>query len=344
MRKITGIAVLLLSALWSSGCQRGRTHVEQENTIKIGISLYDHYDAFIAQIVGAMEEEVKRKEGETGTSIVLDIENAANSQIEQNSQIEDFINNGCNIICVNLVDRTDPSMIIDKAKSADIPVIFFNRELVEEDLERWDRLYYVGAVALESGIMQGQIVAKQYKEKGENIDKNKDGILQYVMLEGEAGHQDSIMRTEYSVNTVIESGCQVEKLAYAIANWNRAQAKTKMLQWIEDMGDQIEVVFANNDEMALGAIDAYKMMEIEELPMIVGIDGTYAGLQAVEKGDMAGTVYNDGTGQAKAMIELSYSLAKGTKLPKEIELINEKYIRLPHKIVTIENLKEFLPK
>ena len=116
----------------------------------------------------------------------------------------------CHVVCGVCVH------CVCKAKSADVPVIFFNRELVEEDLERWEKLYYVGAVALESGIMQGEIVAEAYEKDPEKLDKNGDGVLQYVMLEGEAGHQDAIIRTEYAVNTIIESGIKMEKLDHAL--------------------------------------------------------------------------------------------------------------------------------
>ena len=94
-----------------------------------------------------------------------------------------MITEGCDVICVNLVDRTDPTAIIDLAEKNNIPVIFFNRELVEEDLERWTRLYYVGAQAFESGIMQGELAAEAFLTD-QSLDKNGDGIFQYVVLEG----------------------------------------------------------------------------------------------------------------------------------------------------------------
>lgn len=345
MKRIISIILMISMVFFLYACsslQRNTDLKDKGNHLKIGVSVYDHYDTFISEVTENMEKKLIEMESEYGITISMDIENAANSQIEQNSQIEDFINNGCDVICVNLVDRTDPSMIIDKARSADIPVIFFNRELVEEDLERWDKLYYVGAVALESGIMQGKIVAEISRDNFQAVDRNGDGVLQYVMLEGEAGHQDAIMRTEYSVNTVTEEGFTVEKMAYAIANWNRAQAQTKMSLWIEQLGEEIEVVFANNDDMALGAIDAYKLSDVTKLPMIVGIDGTTAGLEAVKEGTLSGTVYNDGVGQASAMLELSYAIVTNHDLPTDIELKDGKYIRLPHQIVTKDNLEKFL--
>ena len=222
-----------------------------------------------------------------------------------------------------------------------MPVIFFNRELVEEDLERWDQLYYVGAKAFESGIMQGEIATDVFRSNP-GADKNGDGVFQYVVLEGEAGHQDAIVRTEYSVSTIIEAGVEMEKLSYAIANWNRAQAQTKMAQMLGEFGAKIELVLANNDDMALGAVDALKTADIPQAqwPVIVGIDGTDVGLEAVKNGELAGTVYNDKEGQAMAMLNLAYELSVGGSLA-QLELENGKYIRLPYAKVGVENMADY---
>ena len=247
-----------------------------------------------------------------------------------------------NVICVNLVDRTEPTTIIDMAEKNNVPVIFFNRELVEEDLERWDRVYYVGAKAFESGIMQGEIAADAFKENPD-ADKNGDGVFQYVVLEGEAGHQDAIVRTEYAVSTIIDNGVEVEKLAYGIANWNRAQAQTKMTQMLAEYDGEIELVIANNDDMALGAIDALKTSHLKraDWPVVVGIDGTDVGLAAVASGEMVGTVYNDKEGQAQAMLDLAYALSVGDTLD-DLNLENGKYIRLPYSKVGSRDVKNYM--
>lgn len=124
-----------------------------------------------------------QKQENTGITINVEIYNASGSQSTQNEQVESMIEDGCDVVCVNLVDRTDPTAIIDEAEKNSVPVIFFNRELVEEDLKRWDKLYYVGAEAFESGIMEGELAAEAFHEQAE-LDKNQDGIFQYVVLEG----------------------------------------------------------------------------------------------------------------------------------------------------------------
>lgn len=342
-RLVTFAMILFLSVAVLAGCGH-ESQEEEVKSIKIGVTVYDQYDTFISQLIERFNVYAGDKEAETGIAINIEAYNAADSQTAQNSQVEAMLNDGCNVVCVNLVDRTEPTTIIDMAEKRDVPVIFFNRELVGEDLERWEKLYYVGAKAFESGIMEGEIAADVFKTRPET-DKNGDGIFQYIVLEGEARHQDAIVRTEYSVSTIIDKGVEVEKLNYAIANWNRAQAQTKMAQMLGEYGSKIELVLANNDDMALGAIDALKAAEIapERWPVIVGIDGTSVGLEAVKNGEMAGTVYNDKEGQAKAMLDLAYELSTGGSLTG-LDLEDGKYIRLPYAKVRADDVEEYIEK
>lgn len=341
MRKKRWAAAIIACMLMLPGC--GSVTNQPVKSIKIGISVYDQYDTFVAQMMTVFNLYATKKQEMTGVTINVEIYNAAGSQSTQNEQVDAMIEEGCNVICINLVDRTDPTTIIDTAEKNNVPVIFFNRELVEEDLKRWDKLYYVGAEAFESGIMEGELAAEAFKERAE-LDKNQDGIFQYIVLEGEVGHQDSIVRTEYSVNAINEQGVSVEKLGYAIANWNRAQAQTKMSQLLEEYGDEIELVLANNDDMALGAIDALKTENIprEDWPVVVGIDGTDVGLEAVRNGEMIGTVYNDKEGQAAAMLELAYTLSTNSDI-KTVEKLDGNTIRLPYIKVSVKEAEGFTP-
>ncbi len=335
MRRLLFLLLLLAAVAASSACS-GRSTAENRK-MKIGVTVYDQYDTFISELMNHFQDDA----GEHKDRVTLEIVNAAKSQQTQNKQVEDMIRDGCDVICVNLVDRTAPAKIIESAKKNNVPIIFFNRELVEEDLYRWDHLYYVGADAFQSGILQGQVAAERCLSDP-SIDRNGDGSIQYIILEGEAGHQDAIVRSEYCVNTMIDMGVQLEKLGYALANWNRTQAQTKAAQMISQYGDDIELILANNDDMALGAIDAYKEAKIPQKrwPLIVGIDGTRTGLAAVREKEMAGTVYNDQRGQADAMFALAFAIGAGESLD-DLGLEDGKYIRLPYEIITAENVEEY---
>lgn len=312
-----------------------------DKEIKIGVTLYKQDDTFINKITKSLEETVREKELEDNCKITLNIQDAKGSLINQYNQVDKFISQDYDAICVNMVDRTAAAMIIDKAKSANIPVIFFNREPVEEDMNRWSKIYYVGARAEQSGRMQAEIIIDAYKKDKEVVDKNKDGKIQYAMLEGEAGHQDASIRTEYCVKAITESGIELEKLADDTANWELSQGTSKMTKWIEELDDSIEVVFSNNDDMALGAIYALNNSNISNRPLIVGIDGVEDAFQAVKEGSMEGTIISDAKVQADGILNIAYNLVK--RLPMEqVENLDGKYIRTSHVKVTSDNVDKYI--
>lgn len=329
-----------------SACNANANTMKYNNDvkeIKIGITLYRQDDAFVSTITKNIEEVAKEKEGKYKITInVLDAKGNSNNQSDQ---VDKFISQNYDIICVNIVDRTAASMIIDKAKSANIPIIFFNREPVEEDMDRWNKLYYVGAQAEQSGEMQANIIINAYKKDISRVDKNGDGKIQYVMLEGEPGHQDSSIRTEYCIKTITKNGIELEKLADDTANWQRAQGTTKMTQWIKTFGDKIEVVFSNNDDMALGAITGINNANITgNKPLVVGIDGISEALDAVKDGSMIGTIINDSKKQANAIFNIAYTLATNGNINSIEGLEKGKYIRTSHTEVTSDNVDLFLKK
>lgn len=323
------LAVLMLCLLGLYGCTQAEEHQENLSVpeIKIGITVYRKEDTFISSIVTAFEEAAKEAEQTKNIRITANITDGKGNQMVQNEQIDKFIEQKYDVICVNLVDRTVAASIIDKAKAANIPLVFFNREPVREDLKRWDKVYYVGAVAQQSGALQGKIVAQLYEQEPARVDKNGDGKLQYVMLEGEQGHQDALLRTETSVKAITSAGIEMDKLANDTANWHRSQATTKMSQWIDKYGGEIEVVLCNNDDMALGAIDAYEAAKkMHMLPVIVGIDGIPQAKEALAAGTLAGTVKNDGGKQAQAMLQLCYALAFNKDVGQDVKIVKGKYV------------------
>lgn len=299
----------------------------QTKEFKIGVSLYLENDTFVDSIVSAMQEEAARYENETGCQVTLNISRANGSQREQTKQIERYIALGYDAICVNLVDRTDASQLIDMTQAEGIGLVFFNREPVKEDILRADNVYYVGSDARETARKQGEAVIEAYTKYGAQIDKNQDGVLQYVMLEGEMGHQDTILRSEYVLQTIEESGIQLEKLDAVSADWLRSRAETITENWIQNLDTPIELVLCNNDDMALGAADALE--QAGQQAAIFGIDATPAGQAAVQDGRLCATVDCNATAQGQAVFQIAQALANDTTIPEEIKLTEERYVRVP---------------
>ena len=331
---IIGSLVLALS-----GCsdQSGQT----EKTLRVGVITYSQDDPFINALTDELKAHLKTMESEE-RRIIVSIKSGNDDQQEQNEKVEEMIDAGCDVLCVNLVDRTAPYRIIRMARNENIPVIFFNREPVKEDLMQWDKLYYVGCDAEQSGIMQGEIAA-EYINSHPEVDKNEDGKIQYVLLEGEAGHQDAISRTEYSVKTLMKNDVSLEKLSYQFADWNRGQAENRMNRLISQYGTEIELVLSNNDEMALGAVEAYRKVDYirKDWPVIFGIDGLEDALEAVKAGEMQGSIYNDRVDQAKEMAKMAVTLFEGKDLDQE-SLKDGRYYFSEYKKVDGSNIEEYL--
>lgn len=346
IKRFNGVFIIILIIVWNfMGCSESiSVKNEKNNELKIGITVYKQEDKFISCMTNIIEEYVIKKENETGTKITVNICDAKGNSTLQNSQVDKFLSEDYDVICVNIVDRTAASVIINKAKKYDIPVIFFNREPVEEDINLWEKVYYVGANAEMSGFIQGKIVLEQYNRDNFSVDKNRDGKIQYVMLEGEPEHQDSLIRTESTIKKITGLGIEVEKLASDSANWQNSQAYEKTTQWINEFGNKIEVVFSNNDDMALGAISAFENANIEKShrPIIVGIDGIPEALTCIKDGALKGTVFNDYISQAEMMIDISYDL-KYDYDSKLIKGLNEtRQFKTPYKKITTENIDSYI--
>lgn len=338
-KRIVSLIMALALICNFTGCQKKEKNLHK--TLRVGVVTYTQDDPFINAMTQELKDDLKSMENESFRIIVSE-KNGDNSQRDQDEVVEEMIDAGCDIMCVNLVDRTAPGTIIKLARQNNIPIIFFNREPVKEDLMQWNKLYYVGCDAEQSGVMQGQIAA-DYIKANKNVDKNNDGKIQYVLLEGEAGHQDTISRTDCSVKTIINNGINLEKLSYQFADWNRGQAENRTTQLINQYGNSIEMIISNNDEMALGAVEAYKKSGYgeDEWPVIFGIDGLNDALIAVKEGQMQGTVYNDKEDQSMEIAKLVVDIFKGNDLIKH-NLNSGKYYVSQYKEVDINNVDDFM--
>jgi methyl-galactoside transport system substrate-binding protein len=278
----------------------------------------------MAVVRQALEQEAA---GDPSTKLLMN--DSQNSQSMQNDQVDVMLARGVQALAINLVDPASAPTIIQKAKMDDVPVVFYNKEPSAEALASYDKAYFVGTVSKESGIIQGDLISQHWKAHPE-WDKNKDGVLQYVMLKGEPGHPDAEARTTYSVKTINDNGIKTDELHMDTGMWDTAMAKDKMDAWLSGPnGKKIEVVIANNDGMAMGAIEAIRATG-NKIP-VFGVDALAEALELVKSGDMQGTVLNDANSQAKATFELARNLANGKPAGEGTQWeIKDKVVRVPY--------------
>ena len=303
---------------------------------RIGVTIYKYDDNFMSLMRQEIEKEAKAVGG-----VDLLMNDSQNAQSIQNDQVDVLISKGVKALAINLVDPSAAPTIIGKAKPEGIPVVFFNKDPGDKAIGSYDKAFYVGTNPQESGVIQGELIAKHWKANPA-YDLNKDGKIQYVMLKGEPGHPDAEARTKYSVEQINKLGIQTEELFVDTGMWDAALAKDKVDAWLSSSkANSIEVVIANNDGMAMGALEAAKAHG-KKLP-IFGVDALPEVLQLISKGEIAGTVLNDGVNQGKAVVHLAKNLAadkaatEGTKWE-----LKEKVLRIPYVGVDKDNLSEFL--
>ncbi|XMR45071.1 substrate-binding domain-containing protein [Escherichia coli] len=187
-----------------------------------------------------------------------------------------------------------------------------DKEPSTADLASYEKAYYVGTDSKESGIIQGQLIAKHWKAHPE-WDLNKDGVIQFVLLKGSRATRTPKRVPPYVVKTLNDGGLKTEQLALDTGMWDTAMAKDKMNAWISGPNaNKIEVVIANNDGMAMGAVESLKAQGKTAIP-VFGVDALPEALAMVKSGAMAGTVLNDAANQAKATFELTKNWLKASR-------------------------------
>lgn len=301
------LAAGLLAAVVLTSCAR--------NEPAVGLFLYNEADPYI-------KEFAKQIMAESGSAFAPAKYDAGNSQLIQNEQIESLLADDPALMIINPVDRLGSHSVLRRLQAAGIPGIFFNREPLAADLALWEKSYYVGARAEQSGQLQAKLVMHLFGGHPESLnsyDRNGDGKIQAIILKGEQGHQDAEIRTREVLHSFETAGFSVEVLALEIANWNRDEAYAKMGRLLRDYQDRIELVVSNNDAMALGAISMMRQAGMfqdtngngrsdraDELWIpVVGIDGLREAEDSIAEGYLYGTVKNDSLSMAKAIVELA---------------------------------------
>ena len=337
MKKLLSVLLALLMVFALVGCKT-ETVEEGPEQVKIGCTIYKFDDTFMTGYRNLMANYVDILNEEAGyEKYVLDIQDGKGDQAEQTNQIDTFITQGYDVLIINLVQSSGAATIIDKCAEAGIPAIFINREPSAEDMklhsddEYAGKFCYVGADAKESGRMQGEIIAA-LPDKG---DLDGDGVLQYIMLVGDPENVDAEYRTQYSIEQYVESsGLQVECLFQQVGNWQTSEGQELTANALAQFGDEIEVVFANNDDMGAGALTSIQAAgrTVGEDIYLVAVDANDYAIVDELDGTFTGTVLNDGIGQAHTAVDCAIKAAGGEKL--------DTYYTVHYASVTAENAQE----
>lgn len=314
---IISMAIFVIALVVGFISMMSRVASPKKNVIKIGLCLYRFDDTFISNVRQEIEEYAKEYEKEHDIKINLEVVDARDNQNTQNHQVERFVSLDYDVLLINVVDRFAASNMIETAVGANIPIVFFNRKPVDDDLNRADNIYYVGAGPKAAGIEQARIIINAYNENPHSIDIDGDGVINYVLLEGEPSHQDSLVRTEWVIKTLQENNIPINKLSGAIGNWERAQGSALMEDFLNKYSN-IDLVISNNDDMGLGAIDAIERANNITGIKVVGIDGTKEALEAINEGKLLGTIESDKKEYAKAVVEIAMHSIGKSDLPDDV--------------------------
>ena len=278
---------------------------------KVGISIYKFDDNFMTLYRTELERYLTEELGFKKENVV--IQDGKGDQAEQTNQIQNFITQKYDVLILNLVQASSAPEITDMCKEAGIPVVYINREPDVAEEERWAsekiQATYVGCDARQSGTYQGEEILET-SNKG---DINGDGKVSYIMIQGDPENVDAQYRTEFSVKALTDAGVEVEELLKQRGDWDQAKAQQIAQDALNQYGDKIEVIFCNNDAMALGALQAIEAAgrKVNEDVYLVGVDALTEAVQNVLDGKQTGTVFNDHFTQAKMAADLAVKYLSG---------------------------------
>jgi methyl-galactoside transport system substrate-binding protein len=276
---------------------------------KIGILIYKYDDTYISTVRNALNKALEGRADVT-------MQDGKGDQATQNDQLDVLIERGMDGIIVNMVDAQAAAGVVSKIKDKGIPVVFFNREPDLNALKTYDKTVFVGTNAADAGRMQGDIIKKLWDENPA-YDLNKDGKFQYVMFKGEPDNPEAIARTEFSVKQAEENGVEMDQIGQTfVCNWDTALAQQAMESALAANEGKIELVVANNDGMAMGAIAAlsnigYNIEGGSKFIPVIGVDATDQAVDAIGKGIMSATVKQDGEAMGNAVSEIMLNMIAG---------------------------------
>jgi len=332
MKKILSLILILLLLLPAAvSCSARRT-------ADVHVFYYTYSDPYISTVRASLDKQLK------DAGISYQDHDSNNSQTTQTEQIQTAITKGAKLLLVNIVTTGSDdaaSGIVALAKKADIPVIFFNREVSDDIVKSYEKCAFVGPDAAEAGYLQGDMIGDYLVKNFEKTDLNGDGTISYVLFMGEKGNKEAMYRTEYSVenaNKKLEAAGKPALKFYDPANadgylldrdgkWSAQAANDYMTTLLASYNtgnkNMVELIICNNDGMAEGAISAlaaagYNAGGSSVTVPVFGVDATSAARELIAAGKMAGTIKQDHEGMANALLHLTQNGLAGGNLLSDV--------------------------
>jgi inositol transport system substrate-binding protein len=304
MKNIT----LIISFLFFFSCNSSKN--EDSKKLKVGVTMLSMQNEFIVNV----SDEIEKKAQELGVEIInVDAQRSALKQVEQ---VESFIAQKVDVIIMNPCEVEASSPAVAKALAAKIPIINVNSETSTKPTA------FVGSDDVESGKIAMRFIAEKLNGKG-NV----------LMMHGYMGQAAQIKR-EQGAREILQQYPNLKLVAHQTAEWDRAKAMSLMENWIQSYGKDIDAVFAQNDEMGMGALKALTDAGIKEKVILVSIDAIPDALQAIKKGSLDATVFQNAQQQGAQAIETAIKITKGQKF--------DTTVLIPFQLVTKQNIGSFL--
>lgn len=325
---------------------------------EISVFYYNFGDTYISSVRSAMDKIFE------DAGLKYNNYDGNGNQTTQTEQVTTALAKGSRLLIVNVVDTgsNDAAQnIVNLAKDKNVPVIFFNRSVDESVVSSYDKCVFVGTDYEMAGHMQGEMIGKYLVENYDKVDLNGDGKISYVMFKGQEGNAEAIARTQYGVedaNKVLKEAGKPELVFYDAqnsnkylvdqsGNWSSSAAtdymNTILSQYSEANKNMVELVIANNDDMALGAISAlqgagYNNGTGKTIP-VFGVDATDAAQTMIKEGKMVGSIKQDADGMASAITTICQNFLDGKETFDGIEednIVGTWRVNIPYGVYTGE--------
>lgn len=333
--------VMMVSLLAGCGDKPAPNPDPAGSSLDVAVFYYDFSDVYISSVRNSMNSQLD------ALGVKYNNYDGAGNQSQQTDQINTAIANGANLLIVNIVETSSPDAAqnaVEAARTAGIPIIFFNREVSNEVVNSYEKCAFVGTDAPEAGHMQGKLVGDYLLANYDAVDLNGDGTISYVMFKGQEGNAEAEARTQFGVedaNAVLTAAGKPELVYYNASatdkylvdqggKWSAQAANDYMSsilsEYSETNGNMVELIICNNDGMAEGAVSAlqgagYNTGDGKTIP-VFGVDATDSAKQLINEGKMTGTIKQDAEGMANGIAYLAKNIQSGKELMADTNSFN----------------------